>query len=173
MKALKLVVCLLGLSCAMWGQSGTPSPASDTDQDKISQKIKLLQDAMEQQQKEIQALQEELAQQKKAREAQVVNASYNVPNANNPAAAVQGDKPKESPLSFRIGGTDWTPGGFMDFNNIFRTVNTGNVVSTSWGAIPFSNTAAGQLTEFRTTGQYSRFSMKVAGKYAETNLTGY
>src|SRR5207245_635288 len=95
MKALKLVVCLLGLSCAMLSQSGTPSAGTESDQDKISEKIKLLQDAMDQQQKQIQALQEELAQQKKARaDAQVVNASYNVPNANNPAAAVQKDGDK-------------------------------------------------------------------------------
>ncbi len=87
--------------------------------------------------------------------------------------AQQPEKPKESPLSFRIGGTDWTPGGFMDFNNIFRTVNTGNVVSTNFGAIPFNSGASGQLTEFRSTGQYSRWNLKVAGKYGETNLTGY
>ncbi|HKF22810.1 MAG TPA: hypothetical protein VKE93_14665 [Candidatus Angelobacter sp.] len=95
----------------------------------------------------------------------------------NDAAAIASDqqpeKPKESPLSFRIGGTDWTPGGFMDFNNIFRTVNTGNVVGTNFGAIPYNNTAAGQLTEFRSTGQYSRWNLKVGGKYGETNLTGY
>ncbi len=62
------------------------------------------------------------------------------------------EKPKESPLSFRIGGTDFTPGGFVDFTNIFRTTNTGSAVSTDFNAIPFSNSAAGHLTEFRSSG---------------------
>jgi hypothetical protein len=38
-----------------------------------------------------------------------------------PAAAnAQAERPKESPLSFRIGGTDFTPGGFLDFESVFR-----------------------------------------------------
>src|SRR5262249_45198911 len=35
--------------------------------------------------------------------------------------AQQPEKPKESPLSFRIGAADFTPGGFVDFENVFRT----------------------------------------------------
>lgn len=93
------------------------------------------------------------------------------PILSNPKAAA--DEKKESPLSFRIGGTDFTPGGFVDFENVFRTTNTGNVASTSFGAIPFSNTVAGHLTEYRATGQYSRVNLKVHGKYGETDITGY
>src|SRR6266481_1657332 len=73
----------------------------------------------------------------------------------------------QSPLSFRIGGTEFTPGGFVDFENVFRTTNgtgaTGNPIATSFGAIPFSNTVAGHLTEFRSTGQYSRYNLKISG----------
>ena len=83
------------------------------------------------------------------------------------------DKPKESPLSFKIGGADFTPGGFVDFENIFRTTNTGNVAATSFGAIPYSNTAQGHLTEYRATGQYSRFNIKTHAKYGENDITGY
>jgi hypothetical protein len=36
-------------------------------------------------------------------------------------AYAQETERKESPLSFRIGGTDFTPGGFLDFESIFRT----------------------------------------------------
>ncbi len=73
----------------------------------------------------------------------------------------------------RIGGTDFTPGGFVDFTNVFRSTNTGSVISTSFGAIPFSNTANGHLTEYRATGQYSRINLKVSGKYGANNVTGY
>ncbi|HSK43775.1 MAG TPA: hypothetical protein VLA83_07810, partial [Candidatus Binatia bacterium] len=87
------------------------------------------------------------------------------------------EKPKESPLSFRIGGTDFTPGGFVDFENVFRTTNatsaTGNPIATSFGGLPFNNTIQGHLTEFRSTGQYSRYNLKVSGKYGANNVVGY
>ncbi|HXB22155.1 MAG TPA: hypothetical protein VNV88_12275 [Candidatus Solibacter sp.] len=79
----------------------------------------------------------------------------------------------ESPLSFRIGGAEFTPGGFVDFENIFRSENTGNAAATAFGAIPFSNTAAGHLTEFRSTGQYSRISLGVSSKFGANDVTGY
>jgi hypothetical protein len=88
-------------------------------------------------------------------------------------AAAQDTQPKESPLSFRIGGADFTPGGFVDFENIFRTTNTGNAATTNFGVIPFSNTAAGHLTEFRSTAQYSRISLTVTDKVGFNNVTGY
>lgn len=58
-------------------------------------------------------------------------------------------KANESPLSFKIGGADFTPGGFMDFTSIFRSTNTGNAGGTNFFAIPFSNTVTGHLTETR------------------------
>jgi hypothetical protein len=131
---------------------------------------------MAQQQKQIEMLQRELAEQRSAG-ARVVNAAY----STNPAAttAVSGDiqekDVKEAPLSFRIGAAEFTPGGFVDFENVFRSTNTGNAAATSFGAIPFSNapTGAGHLTEFRTTGQYSRLNLKVTTKFGENDVTGY
>jgi len=131
------------------------------------------QQQMSEQQQQINTLERAL-EQKTAGAPQVENAALTTNNA--PAVAVtQADvqKPKESPLSFRIGGTDFTPGGFVDFHNIFRTENTGNVVSTGFNGIPFSNTPAGQLTEFRSTGQYSRWNLKISGKYGENNIVGF
>jgi len=89
------------------------------------------------------------------------------------AAAQETTPPKESPLSFRIGGADFTPGGFVDFENIFRTTNTGNAATTSFGVIPFGNTSAGHLTEFRSTAQYSRISLAVTSKFRANMVTGY
>ena len=83
------------------------------------------------------------------------------------------EKPKTSPLSVRIGGTEFTPGGFVDFTNIFRTTNTGGAVSTTFGAIPFNNVQQGNISEFRSSGQYSRFNLKMNGKYGDNNVTGY
>jgi hypothetical protein len=95
----------------------------------------------------------------------------------NPAAAPpasrQDPEKKESPLSFRIGGAEFTPGGFVDFANIFRSTNTGNTVGTNFFAIPYSNTVGGHLTEFRMTGQNSRVSLKVTDKFGANDVTGY
>jgi Skp family chaperone for outer membrane proteins len=102
----------------------------------------------------------------------IANASL---NTTPTATMVQETEKKESPLSFRIGGTEFTPGGFIDFENVFRTTNTGASITSPFGTIPFSNapTGAGQLSEFRSTGQYSRFNLKIAGKYGENKITGY
>jgi len=101
----------------------------------------------------------------------VTNASLNTTPVS--ATMTQEVEKKESPLSFRIGGTEFTPGGIVDFENIYRSTNTGQNIATSFGTIPFNNTATGQLSEFRSTGQYSRFNMKIAGKYGLNNITGY
>jgi hypothetical protein len=88
-----------------------------------------------------------------------------------PPAARQNDR--ESPISFRIGGAEFTPGGFVDFENIFRSTNTGNSAATNFWAIPFSNTVGGHLTEFRSTAQNSRFNIKVEDKFGKNDITGY
>jgi len=79
----------------------------------------------------------------------------------------------KSPLSFRIGAAEFTPGGFVDFENVFRSTNTGNVAATNFWLIPFSNTVAGHLTEYRSTGQYSRFNIKTTTKFGKNDVTGY
>jgi hypothetical protein len=101
----------------------------------------------------------------------VANASLNTTPVS--ATMVQEKETRESPLSFRIGGTEFTPGGFIDFENVFRTTNTGASITTPFGGIPFANTSQGQLSEFRSTGQYSRFNLKISGKYGENKILGY
>ncbi len=175
MKLLKPILLFFLVPTLLLGQSAGPAAAQNSDDTRISQQIKGLQDAITQQQQQIQALQQELAERRKQQAApHLANASLSTATVSaNTTLAQETEKPKESPLSIRIGGMDFTPGGFMDFQNIFRTVNTGSVVSTSFGGIPYSNTAAGHLTEYRATGQYSRWNMKITGKYGANNITGY
>jgi hypothetical protein len=159
------------VSSLVVGQSTTNN--TNSDDNRISNQIKSLQDAIASQQLQIESLRQELAAKKQADSApHLANASLTTTSTTN-AVTQETEKPKESPLSFRIGGMDFTPGGFVDFQNIFRTVNTGNVISTNFGAIPFSNTAAGHLTEYRASGQYSRWNLKIGGKYGANNITGY
>jgi uncharacterized coiled-coil protein SlyX len=163
----------------------TTTPVGQAKDSSVADELKALKDALAAQQQAMAAQQAQIAQQqqkiedlekslseKTAVAPHVENAALTTNTA--PATAVmQGDKPQESPLSFRIGGTDFTPGGFVDFENIFRTTNTGNVTATNFWAIPFNTSPAAHLTEYRSTGQYSRFNLKIAGKYGANNVTGY
>src|SRR6202041_611614 len=79
----------------------------------------------------------------------------------------------EGPLSFKIGSADISLGGFVDIENIFRTTNTQNNIATNFAAIPFSNTPQGQLSEYRLTAQFSRFSIHVADKWGDNDVYGY
>jgi len=159
----------------MLSQSNMPGTGPAQDTSRIDNRIQALQDAIAQQQAQIEALRAELAEQKNTNHAaQVVNASLSTLGTAN-TTAIQGDveKPKDSPLSFRIGAADFTPGGFVDFENIFRSTNTGNVAGTNFWAIPFNNTPAGHLTEFRSTGQYSRLNLKTHAKFGQNDVTGF
>jgi hypothetical protein len=170
MKLFRQICFLLMVSSLVLGQSTTNN--TNSDDNRISNQIKSLQDAIASQQQQIESLRQELAAKKQADSVpHLANASLTT--STTTSVVQETEKPKESPLSFRIGGTDFTPGGFVDFQNIFRTENTGNVISTNFGAIPFSNTAAGHLTEYRASGQYSRWNLKIGGKYGANNITGY
>ncbi len=181
LRALSLIV--LGAGTALAQTSTTDQQAGAAS---VADEIKALREAITQQQQQIAQQQLQIGQQQQKIDSlekalggtpHVENATLRTP-APAPTETVKGDtpnqeKPKESPLSFRIGGTDFTPGGFVDFENVFRTTNTGNNISTNFGAIPFSSTVQGHLTEFRTTGQYSRYSLKITGKYGSNDITGY
>ena len=172
------VVLVSGL--AMGQATATNSGSADTGS--VADELKALREAISQQQKQISQQQQQIQtleqqlENKTSGTPHVADASMRTSPVPVPVKATvtqETEKPKESPLSFRIGSTDFTPGGFVDFENIFRTTNTGNVTATNFWAIPFSTGAAGHLTEYRSTGQYSRFNLKVNGKYGANNVTGY
>jgi hypothetical protein len=83
-----------------------------------------------------------------------------------------GDGKPFAPLSFRIGGAEFTPGGFVDLISVFRTTN-GVGIGTNFGTIPPANTPAGQLTDFRMTAQNSRFTLMAQARRGHESITGY
>jgi cell division septation protein DedD len=96
----------------------------------------------------------------------------------NPPQSGGTQKPGErppSPLSWRIGAAEFTPGGWADITGVFRSSDTGSGTGTSFGSIPFNNQLPqAALTEFRTTAQTSRLSMKVDANVTDsTAVTGY
>jgi hypothetical protein len=150
MNLFRQICFLLLVPSFIFGQSAPNN--TNTDDSRISNQIKTLQDAIASQQQQIEQLRQELAARKQAESTpHLANAALTTPGTA--ATFQETEKPKESPLSFRIGGTDFTPGGFVDFTNVFRTTNTQSVVSTSFGAIPFSTSPNAHLTEYRATGQ--------------------
>jgi hypothetical protein len=123
------------------------SPAATPSNAEIAAEVDQLRALLKEQSAQIAALRADLA----SREAATSSSSTATPSgspavaANSPASPILSPKPgdqdqekKESPLSFRIGGAEFTPGGFMDFTSIFRSTNTGNL-GTNFFAIPFSN----------------------------------
>jgi hypothetical protein len=82
---------------------------------------------------------------------------------------------EHSPLSFKIGDANFTPGGFMDFTSVFRTTGTGNGIGTTFNGIPFVNNTAGLAgtTETRFSAQNSRIALKVDAPVAGGSITGY
>ena len=193
-KRLCFIVLMSGLTFA---QTSTSNDAASTSN--VADQLKKLQDAMSEQQKQITQQQQQILKQQQEMEAlrqqlgtkqdvsanggtvspRLVNASLSTTTAANPSTQPASDAPpqeeqtKESPLSFKIGGAQFTPGGFMDFTTIFRTTNTGNPGGTNFFAIPFSNTIAGHLTETRFTATNSRISLKANEKFGKNDVTGY
>ncbi|MGC1829464.1 MAG: hypothetical protein WA405_12975 [Candidatus Acidiferrales bacterium] len=103
-------------------------------------------------------------------------------NALQPGNQINIVKP-ENPLSFKIGGADFTPGGFFDLTGIFRNADVGSGLGTNFTTLPYNNTLPlGQLSEFRFTSQGSRLSLKVSANptpsiaatgYIESDFNGF
>jgi|HubBroStandDraft_6_1064221.scaffolds.fasta_scaffold00334_20 hypothetical protein len=85
------------------------------------------------------------------------------------------EQPKsQEPIgSIKLGDAILTLGGFVDFENIFRTTNTQSNIATNFGGIPYSNTAQGRVSEFRTTAQFSRLNVKVTENFHGNDIIGY
>jgi hypothetical protein len=89
--------------------------------------------------------------------------------------AKSGSNDSKSPLSFKIGSAEFTPGGFLDFTTFFRSTNVGSGIATAFGAIPFNNQLPqGRLSETRLSAQYSRLSLMMNTHLTDsTAITGY
>jgi len=81
----------------------------------------------------------------------------------------------DHPLSVKIGGAYFTPGGFLDLTGIFRSADVGSGLGTNFTILPYNDTLPlGQLSEFRFTGQGSRLSLRVDAQPTQsTSVAGY
>ena len=92
----------------------------------------------------------------------------------SPAQQQNAETTPASPLSFNIGNAKFTPGGFMDLTNFFRTKDMGSGIGSSFNSIPYNNALPlGQLTEDHFSIQNSRIALRVDSTVAGGAVIGY
>src|ERR1700719_2673060 len=202
MKPIHILCACLLLSGVARAQTSSADSDSSADNTNLATEVKALREALLQTQRQMAAQQREIETLKaQSKNAVTVPAPSELPSRGNGVASdsdvsapgpttlsaganiqqqprtrqlQEQGKPEQMPLgSFNIGDAVFTPGGFVDLENIFRTTNTQNNIATNFAAIPFSNTAQGHLSEFRTTAQYSRLNLKVTDKFGRNDVTAY
>jgi len=202
MKTICLLFAFLLWPGAMLAQAGAQAPDSSANNPDLVAEVKALRDALLQTQKQVAAQQHEIEMLKTQSKAGSPNSAENrlsptesetstpdsassplVPAYTHAVASIQQQttqqnretgKSEESPIgSIKLGDAVLTLGGFVDFENIFRTTNTQSNIATSFGAIPYNNTAQGRATELRTTAQFSRLNVKVTDRFHGNDITGY
>ena len=77
------------------------------------------------------------------------------------------------PPYLRLGGVCIMPVGFMDLTAIWRDKDAGSAIGSSFGSIPYANTVAGNLSEFRFSPQNSRIGFRIDGDWKGAHFMGY
>ncbi len=192
MRMSQLFFACLVLVGVVLAQDSAQRPNASTTDTNLAGEVQALREALSQTQKQVAAQASEIQALKAQSKAGTVTtatgdlspvdnesrtydlASPGLGTANSARQASSQDKSEKSPTgSFKFDNAVLELGGFVDFENVFRTTNTQNNIATAFGAIPFSNTPQGQITEFRTTAQYSRFDVKFAGNFEGNQITAY
>ena len=135
-----------------------------------------LRQALAAQQIQLQSLQQAIEQLQ-----QTLNKSAATPSPASAAskAAAPAKNPCEAgpdaqtPAFFRLGGVCIVPVGFMDLTGFWRDKNAASGIGTNFGSIPYNNTTAGRLSEFRFSPQNSRIGFRIDGNWNGTHFIGY
>lgn len=199
---LRTVWLLLMVPGLAFGQAAAHQAGSSTNTSDVGTQLDALREALLQTQQQVAAQQQEIqllkAQLKGGQPgaaglvttAEAIRPSSTQPTANpsDPSREINSGTTKSSSQSgdqqtqgeqqpdlgvIKIGEAVLTPGGFVDFENIFRTTNTQSNIATNFGGIPFSNTPQGNVTEFRSTAQFSRLNFKIEDHFRGTDFLGY
>jgi hypothetical protein len=79
----------------------------------------------------------------------------------------------ENPLAIHYKGITITPGGWLESTFLVRSHNENADITSNFGAVPFSNVANNNLSEFRGSARGSRAILAAEGNAGSTKLTGY
>jgi hypothetical protein len=104
-------------------------------------------------------------------------ASSSTSSAAPPAAAAapQNNEPP-SPLFFKIGSATFTPLGFLDLTDVFRSPAIGSGIGTNFSSLPYripANFPNAGLTEDRLSAQNSRLGIRIDADVAGGHAIGY
>lgn len=91
----------------------------------------------------------------------------------NPAAGQHGTTYTPSPLSIKIGNTEFTPLGFVDATFFGRSTNAGSGIGTNFGNIPYNTSASGHISESNFSTQNSRIGFRVDSNVLGAKVLGY
>jgi hypothetical protein len=201
MKPICVFFALLFLPGLMSAQTSGQDPNSSADSTNLAAEVKALRETLQQTQKQLANQQHEIETLKEQSKNGPAAVGANQPSPTEGEAGVrdsasspllppsvytpayvrqqstqQSQEPAQSqvPLgSIKLGDAILTLGGFVDFENIFRTTNTQSNIATNFGGIPYNNTAQGRVTELRTTAQFSRLNVKITETFRGNDITGY
>jgi TolA-binding protein len=79
----------------------------------------------------------------------------------------------ESPPEIRFRGIKLTPGGYMQFGQIYRTHNANADSADAYGSFPLSGSPNSMTSEYRISARASRFSLKGEGNFKKMKMMGY
>jgi hypothetical protein len=82
-------------------------------------------------------------------------------------------EPQEYPLQIKLGKVSIMPVGFMDATAVWRDKDAGTSIGTNFASVPYGNTAAGKLTEFRFSPQNSRLGFRLDADFKGAHIIGY
>jgi hypothetical protein len=181
-----------------------PKAASTEDQLlQLNQKVRRLEDIIEQQQKMMEALQNQMKGNSAApatvtaappaavsavstapaasgaptNAAQPIGTGANTVGTANTSGATatanSSSQEPDAPLQLHIGSATLTPFGYLDLTGFYRSTNQGTGIGTSFGSIPFSNSQAGNLSDFRFTSQMSRIGARFDADVHDAHVIGY
>ena len=91
----------------------------------------------------------------------------------SPRTCEEGYEENAVPPFLRLGNVCIQPIGFMDLTGVWRDKNTGSGIGSSFGSIPYNNTATSKLSEFRFSPQNSRIGFRIDGNWNDFHFIGY
>ncbi|MGH9436596.1 MAG: hypothetical protein ACRD22_01555 [Terriglobia bacterium] len=156
-------LCLFACAAPVW----SAPPATLSAQDVIA-----LHAQIARQQEEIEHLEKSIAEQQNLLD-RVLAAQKKSKAAAPLAQAARPPEEKPAPISIAVGNARLTPFGFVDATLFGRSTNTGSGIGTNFGGIPYSNSAAGSLSEINFSGQNSRLGLRVDSTVHGAKVLGY
>jgi hypothetical protein len=189
MTTIRPVFAVLLSASLQWAQSPPPNQSPSTNEPKdLASELESLRRALAETQKQVAAQQREIEalkngskstgtplqnEQRSERVLQAATPPQSSSAKSNPAGQPVADKQDQDRDSLKIGSLVFTPGGFVDFENIYRTTNTQSDIATNFAAIPFNNTPQGTISEYRNTAQFSRLNLTISSKFGPHDITAY